>query len=405
MNNSLRNILVDLKQDELIKHYEALKEDEKNIFSDDLSKADFKKLALALNQASSTEEDFKIDYQDYYDKNKIYDESIYNKGLEILKAGKAAMLIMSGGMGSRLGFDGPKGAFILADNKSLFEIHIDKLKDIYKKTEFYPYMLIMCSDLNINSTREFFEEHNYFNYPKDRIKFFKQANIPAISDKYKVLLSSKTSIKQVPDGNGGVFDALKKSGILDMLKQEGVKWLNVAGVDNVLLKCLDPFFIAFAENSKLNIASKSVARRDASEKVGVFALKNSKPAVLEYSEIKDEYLNLKREDGEYFLSEANIACHLFNIESKEFEKASVLPFHKAHKKIEYYENDKLIEPEKENAYKYEQFIFDAFKNFDKMAVLRVDREKEFSALKNREGKDSVASAREAYLKGQKYELI
>ncbi len=397
MNSALKNKLLELKQEHLIDHYQTLNDNDKLGFLENLTKADLNKLALAFSEKITVEADSTISEQDFAVKSDIFSEDLYNQGLNILKNNKAAMLIMAGGMGSRLGFDGAKGAFMLTKNKSVFEIHVDKLHAIYQKVGVYPLLLIMCSDLNINYTSDFFEKNNYFNYPKNRIKFFVQGNLPAVSEDYKILLESKTKLKEVPDGNGGIFDALNKSGLLNELKKENVKWLHVAGVDNVLLDMLDPVFLAFAENSGLNIASKSVKRIDESEKVGIFALKNNKPAVLEYTEVAEALLKEKKPNGEYFLSEANIASHLFNIESEEYQECLKLPFHKAYKKIAYFENDKIISPQKPNAYKFEQFIFDAFKNFDEMAVLSVDRDREFAALKNKEGKDSIASAREAYL--------
>ena len=58
-----------------------------------------------------------------------------NNGAKIVKNNKFAVVIMAGGQGSRLGFDGPKGTFSLELNgtkKFLFEIIIDRLKDAKK---------------------------------------------------------------------------------------------------------------------------------------------------------------------------------------------------------------------------------------------------------------------------------
>lgn len=399
MNNSLKNILTALEQAHLIEHCESLTEEEKAQFLETMSEADFNKLALAFSAEKQGLElaDGEISPQEFTKKSDYASEVTYREGLELLQNGKGAILIMSGGMGSRLGFEGPKGAFPLIDGKSIFEIHVDKLHAIKKETGFAPSLLLMCSDLNFDSTKNFFESRGYFGYPEGKILFFKQGNIPACDENYKVLLESKTSINRVPDGNGGVFDALQRYGLLKRLREEGVKWLQIAGVDNVLLRILDPVFLSFAESSGAHIASSSVERLDESEKVGVFVQKNARPAVLEYGEIPEFLLSKRTEEGDYLLSEANIANHLFHLESPIFDQCSNLNFHKAHKKISYYSEGKIIEPERENAFKFEQFIFDAFKYYEKMAVLRVSREEEFAPLKNRVGKDSIETAREAYL--------
>lgn len=398
MNKELKDRLLALKQEHLIDHYESLNERDKADFLTELTKADLDKLALAFTKENANRDAEEITFQDVSIKEEIFDEETYKRGLELIQNGKAASLIMSGGMGSRLGFSGPKGAFLLVDDKSIFELHVDKLHAIQKKTGVFPYLLIMCSDLNMETTVRFFEERAYFGYPKDKIKFFQQGNIPACDEEYKILLEDKTTLMQVPDGNGGIFDALLKSGLLAFLKAEGVKWLQVAGVDNVLLETLDPFFVGFAENSGAKLASKSVARLKESEKVGIFALKNGKPSVLEYTEVDEELRKAKNEKGEYLLSEANIANHLFDLSCDEFARCLELPFHKAHKKISYFDGRSQVNPSKENAYKFEQFIFDAFRQFEKMALLRVRREDEFAPLKNKEGEDSIETAREAYLR-------
>lgn len=405
MNKELKDRLLALKQEHLINHYESLNERDKADFLTDLTKADLNKLALAFTKENADSEDETIAFQDVSIKEEIFDEETYQRGLELIQKGKVASLIMSGGMGSRLGFSGPKGAFLLVNDKSIFELHVDKLHAIQKKTGIFPYLLIMCSDLNIDTTVNFFKEHAYFAYPKDKIKFFKQGNVPACDQDYKILLEEKTKLMQVPDGNGGIFDALLKSGLLAFLKAEGVKWLQVAGVDNVLLETLDPFFVGFAENSGAKLASKSVARLNESEKVGIFALKNGRPSVLEYTEVDAELRKAKNEKGDYLLSEANIANHLFDLTCDEFERCLQLPFHKAHKKISYFDGSSQVTPSKENAYKFEQFIFDAFRRFDRMAVLRVRREDEFAPLKNKEGEDSIESAREAYLRQRRKQSL
>ena len=42
-------------------------------------------------------------------------------------------------------------------------------------------------------------------------------------------------------------------------------------------------------------------------------------------------------------------------------------------------------PESPNSFKFEKFIFDAFEHFDKMLLLRVEKNKEFAPIKDLEG--------------------
>lgn len=47
-----------------------------------------------------------------------------------------------------------------------------------------------------------------------------------------------------PDGNGGVFEALKRSKILDEWRNSGVSHVHIYCVDNILSRVSDPCFIS-----------------------------------------------------------------------------------------------------------------------------------------------------------------
>src|ERR1017187_9549008 len=50
-------------------------------------------------------------------------------------------------------------------------------------------------------------------------------------------------------------------------------------------------------------------------------------------------------------------------------------------------------PEKENALKFERFIFDLLPHADRWTILPIEREEEFAPVKNKEGVDSPATAK------------
>ena len=190
---------------------------------------------------------------------------------------------------------------------------------------------------------------------------------------------------------------MRKNNVIEDMKQKGIKWAFIGPVDNILVKMVDECFIGLCEERKVLAGGKSIIKAYPEEKVGVFCKKNGRPSVIEYTEISKEMSEMTNENGELVYGESHINCNLFSIEAIEEISKDKLPYHSAHKKIEYLnKNGQIVKPEDVNAYKFEAFIFDAFEQLDDMAILRVKREEEFAPIKNAEGKDSPETARELY---------
>lgn len=255
----------------------------------------------------------------------------------------------------------------------------------------------MTSKQNYEDTTKFFEENKYFGYPKDKISFFKQGELPVLNEQGKLLLDKHGNINEAADGHGGIFVSMRKNNIIEDMKQKGIKWAFIGPVDNVLVKMVDPIFIGLCEAKKVLVGGKSIIKAYPEERVGVFCKKNAKPSVIEYTEISKEMTEMKNEKGDLLYGESHINCNLFHIDAIEEISKDKLPYHSAHKKIEYLgEDGKIVTPNEPNAYKFEAFIFDAFEQLEDMVIFRVKREEEFAPIKNSEGKDSPETARKLY---------
>jgi len=307
--------------------------------------------------------------------NPKYDE-FEKVGKDILKRGKAAAFLIAGGQGSRLGFEGPKGAFRLESlGKSIFQIHAENMLKLGKNIPW----VIMTSPLNNRETIEHFEQNNYFGLDKSLIKFIEQGTVFAMTQSRELIFENNGDLFLAPDGNGGCFRALCASGGLKWLEEQDIEIVFLYGVDNILAKPCDPPFIGAFLDSKMAAASKVVKKKYPEEKMGVFAFKNGLPGVIEYSEISPELA--KKLDG------GNILAHLFTMESlKKLEQES-LPWHLAVKRV----------CGIENAFKFEQLLFDAFPKLGTMYLTGVLREEEFAPIKNASGEDSPESAVEMFL--------
>ena len=403
MDNTLEEakaILKKYNQEHLLNGYEKLEEKKQKQLLNQIMNIDFeliKSLYDNTKKENSTNDD-KIEPMEYLDKYKLNDKYKYyeNIGKQAIKEGKLAAVTMAGGQGTRLGHSGPKGTYDIGldSHKSLFELLCDYLKEEGKKYGVTIPWFIMTSRENNKETVEF------FGYQKDKnIFFFIQGELPMVDTEGKILIGEDGLIKQAADGHGGIYESLVKNGMTEKMKQLGIEWVFIGGVDNCLVKMVDPVLMGIAIDKGVTVACKSIVKANPHEKVGVFCKRNGKPGVIEYSEITDEMAEAVDENGELLYGESHILCNLFNIKAVERMGVTPLPYHSAYKKAKFINKDgNLVVPDSPNAYKFEAFLFDAFGEVDDMAILRVKREEEFAPVKNADsaGVDCPSTARKLY---------
>ncbi len=322
-------------------------------------------------------------------------------GVAAIKAGKVAAVLLAGGMGTRLGVDGPKGAYNIGVTKPLyiFEQQMRNLMEVTDKCGATVPVYIMTSDKNHAQTVAFWKEHNYFGYPESEIKFFKQEMAPAVDYDGKIILERKDTPALSPNGNGGWFSSMMKAGLGEDLKKRGVEWLNIYAVDNVLQRIADPVFVGATILSGVNCGAKVICKNDPYEKVGVLCMDGDQPDIIEYYELTDEMANQKDENGDYAYVFGVILNYLFRLSKLEEIVNDKIPVHIVEKKIECLCEDGVTrKPDKENGKKFETLAVDLIKPMGSVLPFEVVREKEFAPIKNKTGVDSVESAREL-LKG------
>ena len=394
-------------QEHLLQYFEESSNEEKQNLLQEIEKIDFELIkSLYENNVKRhiEEDDEKIEpmeqskeLQNIAEEEK---ERYYKIGIKAISEGKVGALVVAGGQGTRLGHKGPKGTYDigLPSSKSLFEVQILRLKELQEKTNRYIYWYIMTSEENNKETVEFFERNNYFGYPKEYINFYVQEQLPMIDEKGNILLKGKSEVVLGPNGNGGSLLSLKSSGMLEHMKDKGIKWVSFNGIDNVLLKIADPCFVGYTISTGMLAGSKVVYKRSPDERIGVFCYKNRKPAIVEYIEISKEMSEMRDQSGKLVYGAGNILNYLFSVEFIEKALDAKIPYHVAHKKAFYLNTEgEFVEPKEPNAYKFESFIFDNFSVIPNIALLEVKREEEFAPVKNKEGEDSPETARKMYL--------
>lgn len=402
----IRKTLKKYSQEHLLNGYENLPEVKQKQLLNQIENTDFELINSLYSKTKETVEisESQLSPIEYWDRKRLNGEykGFQEIGEKAIKSGKLAAVTMAGGQGTRLGHKGPKGTFDIGldSHKSLFELLCDSLKTEGKKYGVTIPWFIMTSKENNQETIDFFAKHKYFGYEKNKnIFFFEQGELPMVDTEGKILIGEDGLIKEAADGHGGIYEALVKNGMTKKMRELGVEWIFIGGVDNCLAKMVDPVLMGLAIEKHVTAAGKSVVKANPQEKVGVFCKKNGKPSVVEYTEIPKEMSEATDKNGELIYGESHILCNLFNIDAVERMGKKPLPYHTAYKKATYINNkgEKVV-PDGPNAYKFEAFLFDAFGELDDMVILRVKREEEFAPVKNATGTDSPETARELYKK-------
>jgi UDP-N-acetylglucosamine/UDP-N-acetylgalactosamine diphosphorylase len=322
-------------------------------------------------------------------------------GEEALRRGEVAVLVVAGGQGSRLGFDHPKGMFPVGpvSKKSLFQIHVERVLALGRRYGKPIPFLVMTSDATEAETEAFFREQRYFGLPADDVLFFKQGTMPALDlATGKLLMESPGRLFLSPNGHGGTLAALKGQGLLDRLRRRGVRQLFYFQVDNPLVKVADPVFLGHHLEAGAEASSKVVPKEGPADKLGNLVLLDGRCSMIEYSDLPRELGEARDEQGRLRIWAGSPAIHIFALDflDRVAARDDLLPFHFARKKVPHLdESGRRVEPGKENALKFEKFIFDVLPLAERWTVVETARREEFEPLKNPTGADSPESVRRA----------
>lgn len=391
--------LLSIGQEHLLEYFDELSEAERVQLLDDIENTDFSVLEhISHKNVKPHGKITPIDAVSLKDisKNRAEYEEM---GLKLLSEGKVAALLLAGGQGTRLGFDKPKGMFNMGVSRNLpiFQILMDNIKDTAARAGRAFPLFIMTSVINNADTVKYFEDNDYFGYPKQKVHFYIQNQTPACSYDGKVYLDQKHRIALSPNGNGGWYSSLVSCGLSKVLEEENIGWINVFGVDNVLQRICDPVFIGATALKGCGCGAKVVSKACPEEKVGVMCKEDGLPSVIEYYEM-DDALRYERKENELVYRHGVILNYLFDVHCLASAASSNLPYHLAEKAVPHIERGERVTPSKPCGYKFETLVVDMVKLTGSAIAFEVEREREFAPVKNATGVDSVDTAREMLIK-------
>jgi UDP-N-acetylglucosamine/UDP-N-acetylgalactosamine diphosphorylase len=322
-------------------------------------------------------------------------------GEEALWAGEVAVLVVAGGQGTRLGFDHPKGLFPIGpvSNKSLFQIHAEKVLALRRRYGAAVPLLVMTSQATQAPTEAFFAENRYFGLPKEEVRFFRQGTMPALDlGTGKLLMEAPGRLFLSPDGHGGTLTALASSGLLARLRDKGIRHIFYFQVDNPLVKVADPTFLGCHIDKHSEASSRVIPKLGPTDKLGNFVQLDGRCSMIEYSDLPLEMAQQKDDNGRLRLWAGSPAIHFFDVDflTRMTAGAGKIPLHVARKKVPYLDEEgRTAKPQAENALKFERFIFDVLPLAERWAVVETSRREEFAPLKNATGDDSPETAKQS----------
>ena len=317
--------------------------------------------------------------------------------LDSVEGIKGGAVLLAGGQGTRLGLDRPKGTLNIGIHRELFLFQqlIRNLMDVTDEAGAYVPLYIMTSNINHDDTQAFFEEHSYFGYPKEYVKFFVQEMEPACDHQGRVYMESRTRVAMSPNGNGGWFGSMVNAGLLSDIRSHGIEWINVFAVDNCLQRIADPLFIGATIAYGCESGAKVVRKAAPDEKVGVLCTEDGKPSIAEYYEMTQEMATARKANGDLLYGFGVILNYVFSEKRLEEIADAHMPIHVVEKKIPYMdESGSLVKPDAPNGYKFETLVLDMVHMMADCVPYEVDRKREFAPIKNLHGVDSLDSARE-----------
>lgn len=318
-------------------------------------------------------------------------------GFQLFQKGKVGCVVLAGGQGSRLKFDGPKGLYPVSSvkKKPLYQLVAEKVAAASKLAGRPLPVAFMTSPLNHQQTLSYFTANHYFNLDPHQVDFFCQPLWPLLSLSGDLFLESADHLALGPTGNGCVAALLQSSGIWDKWNQAGVEMVSVIPIDNPLALPFDRELCGFHAAEHNDVTIKTTLRQNAQEDVGVLVESAEQNiSVIEYSALPDNERFATTSSGELAYSLANIGLYCLSMDFLALAAKETLPIHKANKQAK----QLLSSPTEKNAWKFEEFIFDLFRYSRRSQAIVYPRHECFAPLKNHEGNHSPATVREAMRK-------
>lgn len=309
------------------------------------------------------------------------------------REGRVGVLVVAGGQGTRLGWTGPKGTFPLAPHsgKTIYQLQAEKVLSLSRRVGRDVPLLVLTSPATDEPTRTFFAEHDDFGLARGQARFFTQGTVPSLDREGRALLERPGVLLENPDGHGGVFEALVRSGELERVAAEGAEHLVYIQVDNVLAPVDDATLVGLAAVERADVVTKVLEKSHPDEKVGHLVRVGGRDRIVEYTELTPEDARSRTASGELVYRWGSPAMHAWSVAflSSLAARGYRPPLHRSAKPLKAWIDGETREVD---GWKHERFVFDLVPEAERSIGIEIERASEFAPVKNAEGDSSPATA-------------
>ena len=306
------------------------------------------------------------------------------EGLRLLRENKIAVLMVAGGLSTRIGMNSLRGNIPIGPvtQRSIFRLQGEKIAAIGQRYAPEIPWLVMTSQEVHSATVASFEDEEYFGVPPERIWFFQQSSFPVLDAENNPIVLPDGGYVQSPCGHGGMLEALEAWGILTRLQEEGVEYLFYFQYPNVLENICDPVMLGYHHAGQFDTTTKAVLNCSTDERMGRCVEIDGHLRIVEY-----HFLNDQLPDALWRTAPASIATHVWSIAflKRCLKNKVVLPYHVVPHNVPVGAPQPLR--------KVEQFIFDLLLHSRANGLMIIARKDEYAPVKTVQGIYSIDSAK------------
>jgi UTP--glucose-1-phosphate uridylyltransferase len=189
--------------------------------------------------------------------------------------GRVALVKLNGGLATTMGLQQPKSLMEARDGRSFLDIIIGQTLALRRRYGVELPLVLMDSESTRDPTLKALAAHPEFD-DHGLSPDFLQSVIPKLdADTLEpVTWPAASAMEWVPPGHGDVYGALRRSGMLDALRERGIRYVMLSNADNLGAK-LDPRIPAHMAADEIPFLMEVVQGTEADRKGGHVARRRS----------------------------------------------------------------------------------------------------------------------------------
>jgi len=204
------------------------------------------------------------------------------RGKELLS--KVAVIKLNGGRSTTMGTRVPKGILEAKDGRSYLQIIIGQVAAIRHRWRVDVPLVLMNSFFTHGPTMETVNHHDI------PVLTFIQRQVPRLLEDSLAPLETDTDEDWVPPGHGDVYQSLRATGLLRLLRERGCRWAFISNLDN-LAACLEPWIIGLLERDNIEFLLEVTHRTAADRKGGTLVSRGGGLDLLEIGQVSPQERN------------------------------------------------------------------------------------------------------------------